>query len=81
MSPSHFFIFFKKKKKKYAGVAEPLHWALGVAKPPLGQTGWSTTPYGVVRPPQHISYFFTKNKICDGGILGKKCKSGQIVTI
>jgi hypothetical protein len=45
-----------------------------VAEPPLGQTGWPATPYGVVRPPQHISFFlfldFFLNKICDRGILG-----------
>jgi hypothetical protein len=39
-----------------------------------GQTGWSTTTYGVVRPPQHIflifSFFLFLFFKCDGGILG-----------
>jgi hypothetical protein len=58
-------------------VAEPPPRPNGVASHPLW--GGLATPYGVVRPPQHISssfffFFFlkNKNKICNGGILGKK---------
>jgi hypothetical protein len=82
-------------KKKTLGVwpkgqpNHPLgHWGwfdcsqttgLGVAEPPLGQTGWPATTYRVVRPPQQFFFSFLdflKNKIFDDGILRIKRPKG-----
>ena len=61
----HYKFYLKKKEKKIAGVAEP----------PIGQTGWLATTYGVNRPPQQIFFIFL-NKIYDDGILGIKMLKG-----
>jgi hypothetical protein len=59
---------------------------MGWPNHPQAQTEWPATPYGMVRPPQHISSsfffflvfgFYFLNKICDWGILEKKKKRGQ----
>jgi hypothetical protein len=60
----------KKKKEKYVGVAKPPP-GLGVAEPPLGQTGWPATPVYIYIY-IYFGFLFFKNKICDGGILEKQ---------